>query len=221
MDVQNGTPVPFASIAADHSSYGTASGEDGEFQLKLSDDVAHGNLVISSIGYYNAILSIDSLTKVPSQQIIISLKPFTQYLGEVVVSEKRLQPDELLKEAIAAIPQNYSQEPFNIEFYSKISVRDSSAIAYHLETIVLTYRKGYTPKMANWSKILQKRERGKSPLYPDYDKKTKKAYFPYVPGFDIFLADQIGAGNEGGYTVFNPKMSTNELQLCGPFCIRS
>ena len=37
-------------------------------------------------------------------------------------------------------------------------------------------------------------------------KKTKKEYFPFIPGFDIFLADRIGAGSEGGYTIFNPKM---------------
>lgn len=205
VDLENRTPVSFSNISISNSSVGTASNENGEFQLKLPA-VSEEKLVVSSIGYYNASLSIDSLIKHSNEQIIIKLRPFTQYLGEVVVSEKRLRPDELLKEAIAAIPENYSQEPFNLEFYSRTLVRDTSAIAYKLETILLMYRKGYTAKAANWSKIVQKREHGNSPLPPERDKKTKKEYFPFVPGFDIFLADRIGAGNEGGYTVFNPNM---------------
>lgn len=206
VDRETRMPVSFANISISNSSMGTASDENGGFQLKLPASVSEKKIVVSSIGYYNAFISIDSIIKLPNTQIIINLRPFTQYLGEVVVSEKRLRPDELLKEAIAAIPENYWQEPFNLEFYSRILVRDTSAMVYKLETILLMYRKGYMSKGANWSKIVQKREQGNSPLPPEREKKTKKEYFPFVPGFDIFLADRIGAGNEGGYTVFNPKM---------------
>jgi hypothetical protein len=206
IDVENNTRVSFANISISNTSIGTASDENGEFQLKLAPSASEEKIVVSSIGYHNAFIAIDSILKVSNKQITISLRPFTHYLGEVVVSEKLLRPDELLREAIAAIPENYSQEPFNLEFYSRILVKDTSAVVYDLETILLMYRKGYVGKAANWSKILQKREHGNSPLPPDRDKKTKKEYFPFIPGFDIFLADRIGAGSEGGYTVFNPKM---------------
>lgn len=206
VDLESSAPISFANISISHTSMGTASDENGEFQLKLAPSASGERIVVSSIGYHNAFIAIDSILRISNRQITINLRPFTHYLREVVVSEKRLLPDQLLKEAIAAIPENYSQEPFNLEFYSRILVKDTSAIVYDLETIILMYRKGYVGKAANWSRILQKRERGNSPLPPDYDKKTKKEYFPFIPGFDIFLADRIGAGNDGGYTVFNPKM---------------
>lgn len=122
-----------------------------------------------------------------------------------VVNSKRPEPDELLREAIAAIPRNYSQEPFNLEFYSNMTVKDSSKSFYNVETILLTYRKGYVSDAGNWSKILEKRVHGVSPLPPEYNKALKRKYFPYVPGFDIFLVDQLGVGDGSRYTVFNPR----------------
>src|SRR5690606_20749615 len=130
-------------------------------------------------------------------------------LGEVIVKGKRLDPEELLKEAIAAIPENYSQKPFNLEFYSRMEVKDSLVTAYQLETILLTYRKGYVQEAVNWSRILQKREQGTSPLKPAYSKRQKRSYFSYFPGFDISVIDQIGVGPGGRYTVFNPRKFDN------------
>lgn len=105
VDVQNSTPVSFANISISNTSIGTASDENGEFQLKLAPSASEEKIVVSSIGYHNALISIDSILKLSNKEITINLKPFTHYLGEVVISEKRLRPDELLKEAIAAIPQ--------------------------------------------------------------------------------------------------------------------
>jgi len=56
----------------------------------------------------------------------------------------------------------------------------------------------------NISKILQMRETGIDPLPSWRDKKTKIDHSQYMPGFDIFLIDHIGAGAGSGYSVFNP-----------------
>lgn len=176
-----------------------------QFHLNLSPLLAQQKIVASSIGYHNASYWIDSIRSSSQADITIYLKPFIKYLGEIVVNGKRLKPDELLKEAIAVFPENYSQEPFNLEFYSTTIVKDSSSVIYQLETILLTYRRGYVQGASNWSKILQKRERGRSPLPPYHDRRKKKEYFPFTPAFDVSLLDQIGVGNNGGYTVFNPR----------------
>lgn len=207
VDAESRTPVPFASIFITNTSIGTASDESGVFQLKLTDAESKEKMVVSSIGYRNAFLSIDSLLRQSEKRTIIRLAPFTQYLAEVVVNEKRLSPEALLKEAMAAIPKNYSQKPFNLEYYSRMLVKDTVSTVYDLETILLVYRKGYIGgETFNWTKALEKREHGSSPFPPARIKKTNKEYFTFFPGFDILLVDNMGADKEGGYTVFNPKI---------------
>lgn len=201
----DGNPVSFASIAITNSGVGAASDQAGRFLLRIAPTFTKEKLAISCVGYRNRYLPIDSLMARTSNEIVIVLEPYVQYLGEVIVDGRRPGPEDLLKEAIAAVPLNYSQEPFNLQFYSKITVKDSVAVLYVLETVLQTYRAGYVRGASNWSRILQKREYGKSPLAPDLDKKAGRKYFPFVPGFAIFLIDQIGVGDGGRYSVFNPK----------------
>lgn len=196
--------VPFASVTITNSFIGTASDEDGRFFLKVGPEFEDGKIVISSLGYQNRSIPVDSLRRNFDGVVTIYLRPFTQHLREIVISGRRPEPDELLKEAIAAISENYSQKPFNLELYSQITVKDSLQILYQVESILKTYRKGYVQGASSWSRVLQKRERGTSPLEPERDKKTGKHYFYLFPGFDVFLIDQLGVGSGTRYTVFNP-----------------
>jgi hypothetical protein len=173
--------------------------------MKIEAGLESEKIIISSLGYQSRYLSIDSLVTYFEGSIAIHLQPVTLTLEEVIISASRPQADELLREAMEVIPQNYSQDPFNLELYSRMTLNDSLVSVYGIETILLTYRKGYVSDGANWSRILQKREWGTSPLQPAYDKTLGKEYFPYTPGFDISLIDQIGVGAGSRYTVFNPK----------------
>jgi len=207
------SPVRYASISITNSTVGMATDEQGNFQIKINPESQHEKLIISSLGFRNKFVSIDSLVQKGNSATVIYLKPFPIVLEDVIVKDSKISPAELLKNAIAAIPKNYSQTPFNMEFYSKIEVKDSAKVHYTVETIVSTYRKGYVPGAANWSKIIQKRESGSNPLPTYHMKGSTKDYFGYFPGFDISLIDQLGSEGkygktENGYTVFNPKKSS-------------
>lgn len=197
--------VPYASVEIKGKSYGTASDDQGKFILSIENGDMLKKLKISSIGYFTKVLLIDSLTNVDPFDIIIYLTPKIVKLDEVIVKTKPIGPEEMVKEAIDNVNKNYNQQPFNLEFYSKLLVKDTIDTNYNLETIISTYRAGYIPGAMNISKIEHKRETGASPLRPELDKKTKQEHFAYHPTFHVFLIDQIGAGSST-YSVFNPKI---------------
>lgn len=205
LDKESKSAIPYGSISIANTSIGTASDEYGKFVLMISGQNLSRIIKVSCLGYNNRFLSVDSLSQNGGREIVIELTPSATILDDVEFTASAITPEELLTEAIQAVPQNYYQEPFNMEFYSNMTVRDSLNVKYGRECILLVYRKGYVKGAYNLSEVVQKRVTGKSPLAPSIDNKTKKAYFPYLPGFDIFLMDQLGVGEGLVYSVFNPK----------------
>jgi len=204
VDADSGKPVPYANVSVANSGIGTASDESGSFQLQVPQGIRGGRINISCIGYINRSLSIDSLLGL-QEKPTVKLKPATEYLNEVVVKGKQVTPKELLDQVVESIPKNYSQQPFNITFYSKISLFDDNKKIYTVESVISTYRDGYVPGALNASKILQKRETGVNP-FANTGGKDSEDYFPYSPVFDVFLPDQIGVGSGNIHSVFNPEL---------------
>jgi hypothetical protein len=197
--------VPYASLEINDSASGTASDEAGKFILSIETTKIEKTLKVSSIGYLTRRISIDSLLGLNQSEIIISLTPKVIKLEEVLVKSKPIGAEEMVREAIENVSKNYNQQPFNMEFYSNLSVKDTIETVYKVESILSTYRAGYTQGAFNISKIVEKRETGTSPLRPELDKKSKQEHFAYHPTFHVFLIDQIGVGSSM-YTVFNPKI---------------
>ncbi len=206
LDFETRRPVSYANVTIG-LTLGTASDENGSFVIDIISEVVGGQYInISCIGYGSARFSLDSLKALKKTNLIFFLKPQATILKEIVVSEKRISPDDVVRGSLKETEMNYIQSPFNMEFYSKIIVKDSAKTYYVVESIVDTYRKGYTEGAENYSKMIEKRETGECPLAPLYDKKRQVNYFSYenLPLFNIFLVDLIGSGRKYNYTVFNP-----------------
>lgn len=199
------TPVVYANVWVDRGE-GTASDENGHFHLVVPDTSTNKKIYISSIGYRSLSFSVDSLVREGERTHIIRLLPFVKQLDEVIIETKRLSPQEIVMEAIKAIPTNYIQKPFNMEFYSRIITRDSVKVLHTVETIARGYREGYKENAQNITEVIQKRVSGKA-VITSYDKKRKMEYFRFemLPMFDVFLVDMIGAGDQFNYSVFGPK----------------
>jgi len=204
LDERN-APIAYATVSIS-TIMGTASDERGEFHVQIEPENQQATLLVSCIGYHSKRLSIDSLIDLKKESLDIHLKPFITTLQEVTIHERNLTAVELVEQAINAIPSNYRQSPFNMEFYSKVSVFDSVKTSYVQETIVKSYREGYVSGAENRSRIEEMRVTGNNPL-PVKDKKRNIDYFGYelLPTFDVFLVDFIGAGTTYNYTVFNPQ----------------
>lgn len=203
IDAVTEDPVSYANISVQGSTYGTASDEGGKFSLQIKSDDFQGTLVISSIGYKNAELSVDSLFSKADLHITVAMQSSALMLSEVEVKGELFPAEVLVKESLNSIEKNYYQHPFNMTFYSSVIVDDPKS-PFKLETVIESYRPGYVQSSVTSSKIVQKRETGRNPLKPIKLQGSSVQHFPYSPVFDIFLIDQIGTGSGKLHTVFNP-----------------
>ncbi|MCW5909641.1 MAG: carboxypeptidase-like regulatory domain-containing protein [Cyclobacteriaceae bacterium] len=200
VDAETGAALSYAHLSIGNTGIGSATSEDGYFQMNLPK-LQNEYIKVSYLGYANRFFSLDSLLKTGTQEFSFSLQPQPLVLDDIQVHERKITPGEMVKQAIQAVPKNYYQQPFNMEFYSHISVRDSVKEVYLLETVAETYRKGYVAGQFNATRITQKRETGKDPLPKLTSQKSGNTFSQYYPGFDIFFADMPGTGK--GYSVFN------------------
>lgn len=196
--------IPYANLSIGPLT-GTGSNDNGEFLLKIEPELLNKRITVSCLGYSTKSFSVDSLVAI-NNDLKIYLSPFSILLEEVTVWTKKMEAVKIVQEAITKIPENYTQQPFNMEFYSKIMVNDETKTYYTVENIIETYRSGYIEGVENRSRVLEKRITGESPIKEAFDKKKKVKYFPYeyIAVFDIFIADVIGVGRKYNYTVFNP-----------------
>lgn len=198
------TGIAYANVSIWQTT-GTATDENGDFLLRIEPEHSQKKIEVSCIGYYSRTLSVDSLLALNKKTIRIELKPFVTTLQEVVIQEKQMGAIEIVQEAIKAIPQNYIQQPFNMQFYSRTSVNDSTGTIFLAETIIDSYRGGYVENTYNQSQVIHKRITGTNPATA-YDKKRKMEYFlyEYSSNFNLFFIDLIGAGSKINFSIFNP-----------------
>lgn len=196
--------IAYASISIRENT-GTASDDEGRFRIPIEANAGQGKISISCLGYYSRHFDADSLLKSGKVEHMVYLKPFTYQLKEITIEAKKNTPKEIVLEAIKAIPLNYNQQPFNLEYYSKISTKDSIKVWHVVETVSKCYRDGYRENAQNFAQIREKRVNGTN-LYSAYDRKRNMDYFPYegLPMFDLFLVDMIGTGKKFNFSVFNP-----------------
>ena len=92
------------NIAVIGSNVGTVTNADGAFTLKVSQSEIKQGLLASYIGYMNTRVSVDEIMKVQGNQLVITMRPSTEWLNEVNVFGGK--PRDLVEKAIAKIGQN-------------------------------------------------------------------------------------------------------------------
>lgn len=133
--------IPFGNLILKNTTIGTISNEAGYFQINYPKELEKDTLIISCIGYESRELVLNELTDTTKLQS----KDFV--LDEVVINAKSLDPKFILKKAIENIPENYIQEDYNIEFYSRGVMTNFDHLLIDVENVVKLYdEKGYDSK---------------------------------------------------------------------------
>lgn len=202
VDSKSRKGIAFANVSIPGTTKGTAASENGIFFISPTIEVQKNGLLISSVGYQSKSFKLQDFTPIDGK-VTLTLEEQIIELSEIEINEQLPNPLEIINDAIKNVPKNYHQKPFNMEIYSKVTMSAPNQTPYTLETILLTYRKGYVQGGVNYSKITEKRESGNNPAIAMEDTKNKKKYFSYYPGFDVALLDQVAGGNSYHYSVFN------------------
>ena len=127
--------LPFANIQIKSTTYGTVANVDGDYEIKIPIKFKEKSLVFSSLGYKTKTAKIKA-------KLNIILEEDSYSLNEVKV--KPIKPLELLKRAIAKIPENYPTQPIYLDaFYRSLSKEDTTYISLTEAACTFNYA-GYT-----------------------------------------------------------------------------
>ena len=142
----NSEPVSYATICLVNSSYNTLTNENGQFIFKIPSSIKQRQLQITHIGYrpFTILASEDSLYSIQLEE-----QPFE--LKEVVV--KKINPVELLKNAIAKIPDNYSNQPYRMGGFYRMTGRKEKRIIDLSEAVFNIYYESYQKKNSQFNLV--------------------------------------------------------------------
>lgn len=151
-----GQAVAFAHVFfnADQAR-GAITNELGEFKINVTEYNKVDSLVISILGYETLFVPYQDLID-KTQSIVLS--PSSIQLGEVIIlSDTYLR--YILKEAIAAIPQNYpTEQHLTKAYYQEYTISDST-YAEMIEADVAVVSDGYNKKEVKQKVYLNKLRR--------------------------------------------------------------
>lgn len=169
--------IPFCNVVIKNTTIGSITNETGHFQLNYPKKLEKDTLIISCIGFESreiALSDFENRTQLQSKDFV---------LDEVTISAKNLDPKFILKKAIENIPNNYAQEDYNIEFYSRGVMMNFDSIYIDVENIVKLYdKKGYDRKCNITNRRI---------AYKENKFKGKYKYAPKVVALSPFYLEKM------------------------------
>jgi hypothetical protein len=144
IDNKSKEPIPYASVYVKGKSIGTTTNHDGRFLFHVPSAFAKDTLVVSVIGYdhFKSVVSL-----MAEKESMLEMKQSATLLGEVIVkaSKKELTGKDIVKKAVAGIPENYPMTPFIIEGFFRDLQRENDKPVELLEAAVRFRYKDYNP----------------------------------------------------------------------------
>jgi len=133
-DQHSGQPLAHASITAGGLS--TVTNEQGRFTLKLQEKPS--SVTVSMLGYKTKRVSLAGNMNEP---LLVRLTPGTIRLGEVVV--RATTAEELVREALSKVPDNYSNAPVLYKGFYRETVQKRRQFISISEAVLQMYKSAY------------------------------------------------------------------------------
>jgi len=141
VDSETGTPLVFASVAVTESNVGIITNIDGEFTLKISQELMGNNIEVTFLGYKNKVLPISSLRD-NGYKNIISLETAPIPIKEIVV--RPIDPETIVEKAITRIGKNYESVPNLMTAFYRETIRKNRTYVSIGEAVVEIFKAPYS-----------------------------------------------------------------------------
>ena len=143
VDSDNNEPISYTNIGIEGTLYGTASDQEGNFELKIPEDFTGRNIYFSAVGFQNRQFPVNQLFD--KEFNVVKLRSQSYDVGNVDVAAQNMVLIRILRMASENIRYNYGAGPFNLHFsYAKeTTVNDTTKL--NTTAKVLVYDKnGYS-----------------------------------------------------------------------------
>ena len=138
LDAQTGKPLAYVNVGIPERGIGTATNDDGSFLLKVPAKYSNSTLQASFIGYETFRRPVNTINEV----LRIELRPVAEKLRTVTVTPG--EGLDIIRRAVAAIPQNYSRKASGgTAFYRESLLDKDGSYRYLAEGVLRVYKTGY------------------------------------------------------------------------------
>ena len=158
-------PVAFTNISISDTFYGTASDENGNFELKIPGEMASAEIHFSAVGYKKSNFSAANL--IDRDYSIIKLVPQSYEIENVDVEATSKVLITILRMASENIPYNYIAGPVNmVAEYLNENIYDDTARFEQQAEILIYDKSGYkAPSVINEFKMRKYEIKKEEPDY--------------------------------------------------------
>ena len=123
-DKKSEKAIAYATISIKNQAIGTVTNTEGSFLFHIPVKYKNDSLVVSSIGYESYTIKI---TDINGKKLNIQLEKKIYDLSEVEIKPKDAL--EIVKKAIAKIPENYPTQPINMDgFYREMTFENDTCV---------------------------------------------------------------------------------------------
>lgn len=105
-------PISYTNIGIEGTLHGTASNEEGAFEIKITEEMANKNIYFSAVGFTNKIIPVNSLFEKEFQ--IIKLESQSYGIDDVDIAAQNMVLIRILRMASENTPYNFIRGPFNL-----------------------------------------------------------------------------------------------------------
>lgn len=143
IDAVTNEPVSYTNIGLEGTYYGTASDSEGNFELKIPEELANKNIYFSAVGFVNKKFAVNTLFGKDFN--LIKVEPQSYGIKDIDVAAQSRVLIRILTLASEEIPYNFIAGPYNFEtkYSCKKIVDDTLSIAQEADLLIYDHT-GYS-----------------------------------------------------------------------------
>ncbi|MDD3079413.1 MAG: carboxypeptidase-like regulatory domain-containing protein [Paludibacter sp.] len=138
-DSTTGHPMPFASISVEGTNATTVSNSEGEFTIKILEELADKKLLVQFIGYKTVFVQLASLKPDHNR---IEMEPVAIELPEISIISK--DATELVQIMMQKRDVNYPAKEMHLTSFYRESIKKNRSYASLSEAVVDVYKQSYS-----------------------------------------------------------------------------
>ena len=143
VDASESKPVSYTNIGLEGTLYGTASDAEGNFELKIPEDMVSKNIYFSAVGFKNRQFPVSELFDKDFN--VVKLQAQSYDVGNVDVEAQNMVLVRILRMASENIRYNFGDGPFNLHFSYSRKTTINDTINRQTSAEVLVYdQNGYS-----------------------------------------------------------------------------
>lgn len=140
VDSRNGAPIASAYLAVDGTNISTITNNDGEFSLKVPDDITNAMVTISYLGYQSKTLPLDSFK---NENTLIELVETVEELSEISIFSSK-DAKGLIENMLKKRDENYMNEQTQMTAFYRETIKKGRRNVSLSEAVVKIYKQPYT-----------------------------------------------------------------------------